>query len=182
MSARSVARRYAAALFDVTRTAKSEGQAGKDLAELARLISGHAELGRLLASPTVPISVKRAVLAAVMDAAGLASGEVRRMVAMLADRDRLTALPDLAAAFAERLQDAQQVVQADVASAVPLSDASRAALTAALGRATGKTVTMTERVDPALVGGIVARVGTFVYDSSVTRQLDRLREKLAANN
>ena len=89
---------------------------------------------------------------------------------------------DLAAAFTDRLEDAQKIVRADVASAVPLSDASRAALTAALGRATGKTVTMTERVDPALVAGIVARVGTFVYDGSVTRQLEKLREKLTTNN
>ena len=78
---------------------------------------------------------------------------------MLADRDRLAGLPELAATFAERLLDAQHIVSADVVTAAPLTDASRAALSAALGRATGKSVTITERVDPAIVGGVVARVG-----------------------
>jgi F-type H+-transporting ATPase subunit delta len=130
----------------------------------------------------VPAGVKREVLAALMDATGIASPEVRRMVALLADRDRLGILPDLAAAYAGLLMDAKQIVRADVVTAVPLTPASRAALADALGRASGKTVTMTERVDPSIVGGVVARVGTFVYDGSVTRQLERLREQLTTSN
>jgi F-type H+-transporting ATPase subunit delta len=182
MSARSVARRYAAALFDVTRTAGSEERAGQDLSELARTVAGHAELQGVLASPTVPAQVKKAIVLAVLHATGAASDEVRRTVAMLADRDRLAILSDLAAVFGDQLLDAKKIVQADVVTAVPLSAAGRAALTEALGRATGKSVTMTERVDPALVAGVVARVGSVVYDGSVTRQLERLREQLTTNN
>jgi len=117
-----------------------------------------------------------------MAQAGDLSAEVRRMVTMLADRDRLAALPQLAAAYAELLLDAQRIVTADVVTATALTDASRAALSAALGRATGKSVRLTERVDPAIVGGVVARVGSFVYDGSVTRQLERMRDKLNASN
>ena len=95
---------------------------------------------------------------------------------MLADRDRLALLPPVAAAFAERLMDAKRLAQADVVTAVPLTAASRAALADALGRASGKSVTMTERVDPAIIGGVVARIGTFVYDASVAGQLERLRD------
>ena len=181
MSARSVARRYAAALMDVTRKAGSEERAGEELAELSRTISGHKELENVLASPTVPATVKRDILASLMDATGVAAEEVRRMVGMLVDRDRLAALPELAAAFAEQLLDAKKIVRADVVTAVPLSPSGRAALAEALGRATGKAVTMTERVDPAIVGGVVARIGTFVYDGSVTRQLERLRDTLTAD-
>jgi len=100
------------------------------------------------------------------------------MITLLAERDRLAVIPDLADVFAARLLEAQNIVQAEVSSAAPLTDASRAALADALARATGKSVTMTERVDPALVGGVVARVGTFVYDGSVSRQLERLRDRL----
>lgn len=178
MSVRSVARRYAAALMDVARKAGSEERAGEDLAELARTISGHRELVNVLASPTVPAAVKRDILASLMSATGVGSEEVRRVVIMLADRERLGLLPELAEAFADRLLDAKKIVRADVVTAVPLSPSGRAALAEALGRATGKAVTMTERVDPAIVGGVVARVGTFVYDGSVTRQLERLREQL----
>jgi F-type H+-transporting ATPase subunit delta len=182
MNLRPVARRYAAALFDVTRRAGSEERAGQDLADLAHMMREHAELGRVVASSTVPSAVKKTMLLAIMDASGATSTEVRQLVGMLADRDRLGIMPDLATAFAERLMEAKRVVRADVVTAVPLTPAGRAALTEALARVSGKVVTMTERVDPAILGGVVARVGTFVYDGSVTGQLDRLRERLTTSN
>ena len=182
MNAQPVARRYAAALFEVTQKAGSVDRASQDLADLGLLFGEHAELRHVVASPTVPASVKKAIFNAIMAAAGLASAEVRRLVGMLADRDRLSLLPQVAAAFGERVMDAKRLAQADVVTAVPLTASSRAALADALGRASGKTVTMTERVDPAIIGGVVARIGTFVYDASVAGQLARLREKLTTNN
>ena len=178
MTTGKMARRYAAALFDVTRRNGTGERAGRELSEFAGLVDGHAELGRVLASPGVPASAKRAVIAGLLDKAGDVTPEVRRVVTMLADRDRLGALGSVAGAFAELLLEEQRVVRADVVTATPLSAASRAALGDALSRATGKTVTLNERVDPAIVGGIVARVGSLVYDGSVTRQLERLRDKL----
>jgi F-type H+-transporting ATPase subunit delta len=146
------------------------------------LIAGHPELTRVLSSPTVPVAVKRDIVNAVITAAGGTPIEVTRMIGMLAERDRLGELAGLAAAFSERLMDAQKVLRADVTTAVPLSDATRQALAAALGRATGKSITMTERVDPSIVGGVVARVGSFVYDASITRQIERLRDRLTASH
>ena len=181
MSASSTARRYAAALFDVVRKSGSEERAGRELSDIARSFSGHAELSRLLGSPAIPAGVKRSIVAKIMDAAGDVSPEVRRMIDMLADRDRLAHLPELSSAFSARLLDAQRVVRADVVTAVPLTDAHRTALTGALAQATGKTVTISEKVDPAIVGGLVARVGSMVYDASVTRQLQRIREKLTTS-
>lgn len=187
MSASRAARRYATALFDVTQKAGTIDAAGKGLEQLRDLISGHPELSRVLGSPAIPVSVKRDIVLKVLDAAGGAPAEVRRMIAMLAERDRLSELPQLAALFSERLMEAKKVVRADVVTAVPLSDASRAALSEAIGRATGKSVTIAERVDPAIIGGIIAKVGSFVYDASLTRQLERMKEqlttsKLATNN
>jgi F-type H+-transporting ATPase subunit delta len=139
-------------------------------------------LSRALTSPAIPVTVKRDIVLAVIDAVGSVPVEVRRMMAMLAERDRLAELPELAAAFSDQLMDANRVLRADVVTAVPLSDASRAALTATLGRATGKSVTLHERVDPSIIGGVIARVGSFVYDASLTRQLDRMREQLTTDN
>ena len=178
MTGQPVARRYARALFDVTQKADSLDQAGQDLADLARLLSEHAELSHVVASPTVPASVKKSLFAALMDAAGVTSVEVRRLIGMLADRDRLMLLPLLSTAFTERLMDAKRIAHADVVTAVPLTPSSRAALAEALGRASGKAVTMTERVDPAIIGGVIARIGTFVYDGSVARQLEKMRERI----
>jgi F-type H+-transporting ATPase subunit delta len=118
----------------------------------------------------------------ILDAAGIKIDEVRRLVGLLADHDRLAILDQVAAAFSERLLDAKKVAHADVVTATPLTPASRAALAEALGKASGKTVTMTERVDPSIIGGVVATIGSFVYDGSIAHQLDKIKKQLTANS
>ncbi len=181
MSDRSIARRYAAALFDVATKSGQADRAGDDLGAITRVVAGHADLSRVLASPSVPAHVKKQIMAEVMKASGTVTPEVTRLVLMLADRDRLGAIGALQEAYAERLLEEKKIVPAEIVTAVPLSDASRAALKKALGAATGRDVTMSERVDPAIVGGVIARVGSLVFDGSVVRQLARLRQKLATN-
>jgi F-type H+-transporting ATPase subunit delta len=184
---KTIARRYAAALFDVTSRNRTEEQAGRDIAAVVALIQGHDGLQRALETPAVPAQRKKAVIEAVMAAAGaIGTGsqvgdETRRMIVMLAERDRLAILPDVAALFAERLMAAKKIVPAEVVTAVPLPEKSRAAMAQALGRATGAEVTITARVDPAIVGGVIATVGSRVYDGSVAGQLDRLKKKLVAD-
>lgn len=190
MSERSVARRYAAALFDVAKKAGRVDQAGAELQSIIQTIDGHAELRRVFETPAVPAQVKKQIVTELLKTAGPAgaagsfSGEVSRMVVMLAERDRLGSgfLNGLCSAYAERLLEEKRIVPAEVTTAAPLSEANRAALTKALATATGRDVTLTERVDPSIVGGVVARVGSLVFDGSVTRQLERLRQKLATNN
>jgi len=182
MTAGRAARRYAAALFDVTEKNRSSDRAERELTDLAQALLSHAELSRVIASPAVPASVKKTIVTEIIKKAGVVSAEVQRVVAMLADRDRLDIVSDVASAYASRVMDARRVVRAEVTTALPLSAATRTALGEALGRATGREVTITERVDPAIVGGIVARVGSVVYDGSVTRQLERLRERLTQGN
>lgn len=179
MSERSVARRYAAALFDVTSAQGSSEQAGRDLSAFAGLVAGHEQLKQVLETPAVPAARKKAIIEALAQPIRLGD-EVRRMLLMLADRDRLAILPDLDTAFAARLLEGRRVMPAEVVSAVPLSDSGRAALIAALGQATGSDVTLTERVDPTVIGGFVTRIGSLVFDGSVSRQLERMRERLLA--
>ena len=178
MSARTLARRYAAALFDITHKAGTGEQAGRDLSSLATLIADHAELRRVVEMPAIPAHIKKSVLAAVFDAAGDVTPEVRRMVGLLAERDRVALVPDVARAFAERLMQAKRIVPAEVVTAVPLSGAARASLEAALTKASGTQVAMTERVDPAIIGGVVAKVGSIVFDGSVTRQIERMGQRI----
>ena len=175
-----MARRYAAALFDVALKTGHADRAGDELIAIARIVGGHAELRTLLATPAVPAATKKDIMTAVIETGGGVSAEVLRLVAMLAERDRLGVLPELQRAYADRLLEYRKVVPAEVVTASPLTDGSRAALTAALGAATGSQVTLNERVDPAIVGGIIARVGSMVFDGSVTRQLERIRQNLEA--
>ncbi len=182
MSDRSVARRYAAALFDVSKKNGRPDQAGDDLSALVQLIDGHAELKNVFETPAVPASAKKEIIASLIRAAGNVSDEVQRLATMLAERDRLMLLPEVQAAYAERLLTEKRVVPAEVTTATPLSDATRASLARALGAATGSQVILNERVDPSIVGGLIARVGSLVFDASVTRQLERLRQQLTTSN
>ena len=182
VSDRSVARRYAGALFDVARKAGHTDRAGEELQALVRTVEGHDELRRVLATPAVPAQIKREIVSSLLRASGGYSDEVSRLAVMLAERDRLGLLSQLQAVYAERLLADKKIVPAEVVTASPLSDDNRAALVRALGAATGSEVRLTERVDAAIVGGVIARVGSLVFDGSVTRQLERLRQKLATNS
>ncbi len=178
MTDKGAARRYAGALFDVMARSGDPAGAGRDLRAVNALVSGHAELLRALTSPAVSAPKKRAVLVSVLQAAGGVGPEVTRMVELMAERDRLGLLADTTEAFDGRLRDADRVVPAEVVTAVPLSDAQRMSVQTAIAKAAGKDVALSARVDPAIIGGIVARVGSVVFDGSVTRQLERLKQRL----
>ncbi len=180
MTSRAVARRYAAALFDVVSKDGDIDRTARELAGIKSAITDHDQLRKVLESPSVPMPTKRAILDAVVSSAGEASQHTQRLVGLLAERDRLAMLSEVADAFADRVRKANRIISAEVVTAVPLPDHSRAALAAALGRAAGGEVTITERVDPAIVGGVIAKVGSVVFDGSVTTQLARMRQKLVA--
>lgn len=180
MSDRSVARQYAHALFDVAERAAQTQTVGRDVAEMAALVANHADLKAVMDTPLVTPRQKRGLLDALIAAGGPINIEVQRMLELLADRDRLRLLGDVAAAYVARLMDAERVVSADVVSAVPLNEQGQAQLALALGKVTGRTVTVHVRVDPSIVGGVIARVGSLVFDGSVTRQIERFGERLHA--
>jgi F-type H+-transporting ATPase subunit delta len=180
MTSGLAARRYGAALFDVASRGGDVERVRRDLAAMRDLVAGHDELRRVFETPAVPAARKRAILDAVVAALGDVSVEVRRLLELVADRDRLTLLAAITEAYVTQVNAARRTVPADVVTAVPLSDDRRAALTQALGRATGGEVTLSARVDPSIIGGVVARVGSVVFDGSVTRQIERLRERLLA--
>ena len=87
-------------------------------------------------------------------------------------------MPDLAAAFRERLLAHQNIVRAEVTSAAPLSPEKTKALEDSLSKVTGKKVELSVSVDPELLGGVVAKIGSTVYDGSVKTQLERMRQEL----
>jgi len=178
VTAASIARRYAGALFDVTRKAGTEDRAGQELSTLASVVTGHAELRQVFETPALPPQVKRSVLTALVSQMGPISGELQRLLDLLGERDRLGMIPVVASAFTERLMQARKILPAEIVTAVPLSEASRTALVGALAKAVGTQVTISERIDPAIIGGVVAKVGSVVFDGSVTRQLERLGQRL----
>ena len=104
---------------------------------------------------------------------------VAKLLVLLAERDRLVVLPDLLASYRDRLLSYRKVVRAELTTSAPLDAATTEAIRQRLAQVTGNTVTLQTRVDPSIVGGLVAKVGTTVYDASVTRQLEKMRDQLA---
>ena len=178
MSRQASAGRYAKALLDVAIKEADPVKIEQELASFAELFEKNEELSKVLANPAVPVQAKRGVVEQLTTRIK-PSKPLAKLMMLLADRDRLDLLPDLLVAYRERLMDYQQVVRAEVVSAMPLPEAHTRQLEDKLARLTGRKVTMTTRVDPSIIGGVVARVGSTVYDGSVATQLQRMKEKLA---
>ena len=177
MSIRASAARYAKALLDVAIAESNPEQAERELAWFAGLTREHADLERVLLNPVVPAARKRAVVQELVTRASV-SAPVSKLLLLLADRDRLALVPDLLDVYRERLREHRQVLNAEVTTATPLTPERAEALRQRLAAMTGRTVTLTTAVDPALIGGAVTRIGSTVYDGSVARQLDAIRHGL----
>jgi F-type H+-transporting ATPase subunit delta len=125
----------------------------------------------------VPVSGKHGIVKEL--ASRLAFSPIlTKLLLLLADGDRLVLVPDLFAVYRDRLMDHRQIVRADVTTAEPLPEAKVSLLKQRLAQMTGRTVTMTTTVDPSIIGGVVARVGSTVYDGSVATQLDKIKNRL----
>lgn len=181
MNGRALARQYATALFDIARKIDAVDRIGRDVASFDRLLATNDELRAALTSQTVPPQRKSAAITALATASDGLSGEVLRLLRFMAERNRLTLFSDVAAAYAERAMDVDQAANATITTATALDEHARTALTNALGKAVGRRMTLTERVDPAIVGGVIARVGDTVFDGSITRQIERLKSRLLAD-
>jgi F-type H+-transporting ATPase subunit delta len=178
MTGRAAARRYARALFDVVRAEADPSRVETELASVQALVSSNDALRRALTNPAIPTSRKRAVIEALLAQAGTLTPALGKLLLMLAERDRFALLPDLVGSYRDRLMDHLHIVQAEVTTAVPLPEERRATIERGLAQATSRSVTLTTRVDPAILGGAVTRVGSTVYDGSIARQLERLKEQL----
>ena len=177
MPDRKAATRYARALFEVSLQQADPRQVERDLSGFADLLATHEALGKVLLNPAVPTPRKRAVVSAIVERAPMVPA-VARVLVLLAEHDHLGELPDLVDAYRARLMDHLKMVRADVTTAAPLPRDRAEALRQSLSTATGKQVSVVARLEPALLGGVVVRVGSTVYDGSLARHLERLKDKL----
>jgi len=176
---RSSAARYAKALLDVSRREGDPQAVERGLAAFVSLTGGHAQLARALVNPAIPVQRKTALVDALIARAPV-DQVLGKLLRLLAGRDRLVLLPDLLEEYRRRLMDLQNIVRAEVTSAVPLPAGAAQAIEHALAARTGRTVAMKTRVDPAILGGVVTRIGSVVYDGSVKRQLEKMKDSLTS--
>jgi F-type H+-transporting ATPase subunit delta len=178
MTNRTAANRYARALVDVgVKEGADLQQIERDLAGFVELFTLHPTLEKVMLNPAVPASRKGAAVAALTSRVGT-SPMVTKMLVLLGERDRLVLLPDLLDAYRERLLDHQRIVRASVTTATALATDRAQAIEQQLARVTGRTVTLDTKVDPSIIGGVVARIGSTIYDGSVSRQLEKMKQRL----
>jgi F-type H+-transporting ATPase subunit delta len=178
MTNRTAANRYARALLEVAlKETVDLAQVETELVAIVDLFTQNQTLQKVLLNPAVPAVRKRSAVAEIARQAALLD-VVRKLLILLAERDRLIILPDLLAAFRDRLMEHLKVVRAEVTTTVVLPPERLEAIRRRLAEVTGRTVNLTTRVDPTLIGGMVARVGGTVYDGSVTTQLRKMRAQL----
>ncbi|HET7745901.1 MAG TPA: ATP synthase F1 subunit delta [Vicinamibacteria bacterium] len=178
-AAAAVGRRYARALMDVATTQGVDlGVLGEEIVAWANLVETHAEAREALTSPSVPVERRKAAAEALAERVK-SSPLFRRVMALLVERGRLEVLPALAAAYRDLWNERRGVTAAEVITAVPLDKGQESALGAALATRAGGEVEITSRVDPAIGGGVVVRMGGRTYDGSVRARLLALRAHLA---
>jgi len=178
---RTAATRYARALLDVAQKEQADlSTVDSQLEALASLFEQNEGLRKALLNPAVPVPRKRAAMAEIIAKSGVLP-IVGRTLVLLAERDRLVLVPDVAEAFRQRLLDLRNIVRAEVTTADPLPAERVKAIQDSLAAATGRTVDITTKIDPSIIGGMIARVGSTVFDASVTSHLQRIRQRLDAS-
>jgi F-type H+-transporting ATPase subunit delta len=177
LSANAIARRYAKALVQL---AAEEGAVEAFHGELARvlaLFSANPELGSLLSNPAYGTEAKLEILKDVADKLSL-SGTISNFLLLLQERNRMTCLSAISSSYSILADELSGVVRPVITSALPLGEAQIAGIKAALEKSTGKKVSMTVDIDPALIGGVVTKIGDKVLDGSVKTQLTRIEDIL----
>lgn len=172
------ARRYAKALFMITRETGAAEAAADELDQFQEAVRQGPELVAVLGRPWVKPAERHAVAVAVAERVGCGK-TVRDLVALVAARGRMDHLREIVEAYRALVDEAAGRVRAVVRTAIALTEDERRLLAGRIERALGKQVLLEERVDTALVGGFVAQVGSLILDGSLDGQLQRMRERLA---
>lgn len=169
---------YAKAFADIAIAQGAPQTAVKQLADFGEAFAESGELRNFLGSPAVDLQAKHRVVEKITARQG-ASRIVRNFVFVILDHHRAHLLPEIIAGVQEVVRQRQGIAEADISSAVELSSVQKADLAKTLSRLTGKRIEPKYSLDPALLGGAIARVGDTIYDGSLRSRLAEMRTRLA---
>ena len=176
-SVSGVSGRYATALFELARDEKSVEAVKADLDRFSVMLDDSADLKRLVRSPVFGPDVQQKALSAVLDQAGI-SGVAANFLKVLTANRRLFAVADVIGAFNALVAKFKGEVTADVTVADALSNKNLDALKDALKSVTGKDVALNVKVDPAIIGGVVVKLGSRMIDSSLRTKLNSIKHAM----
>ncbi len=177
MTTRDLVRTYARALFDLAVAADAVDEVDDGIATVVDAIRGHTGLLATLVDVAMPGSKKREIMRDIFEAH--VAGEAVAIASVIAERGHAALIDDVAKAYREIVEKERGSLVAEVVTAVELTDELRSSLVARLSESLGHPVTLRERVDGSIIGGIVINVGGRVLDGSLTSQLDSVRSALS---
>ncbi len=172
-----IARRYAKALLAIGREDGKAETYKEELGAFVKLVEENRELEHAISNPLYDPESRKKVLEAVVERSGV-SKVMACFLFLLFDKGRIQYLKDIYIFYEKLTDELANIVRADLVSAVGLPEESIARIQAALSEKTGKIVKMDVRVDPALIGGVMTKIGDLVLDGSVRTQLMSLKESL----
>ena len=178
MSLQTVARRYATALADVAIERREEREVQNELDQWAEMIEAYPQLKEVFANPTVVYDHKRKVLEDLISRARVRE-TTASFLRVLLKNQRLSQLREIVERFGQVLDERGGVVAAHVTTARPIPEDLRNSLHDTLTVATGRKVRLSFTTDESIIGGLVARIGSTIFDGSVQSQLDRLANEMA---
>ncbi len=180
MIAAHVSRRYARALLELGIAENNLDALVGDIGKVADAYDGSTDFRVAVDNPLVPHAAKKAILTELCEK--LAIGKTaKHAVLLLGDRRRLVLLPEIATMLREMNDAKKGLLRAEVTTAVALSDAFYQKLLSTLEKLSNKRVVLDKKHDPALIGGVVLRIGDLVLDSSLKTRLDGLKHALLPN-
>ncbi len=171
---KGLAGRYASALYELAVEAKATDAVLYDLTELKSLMAKNAELNGVITSPVFARVEQAKAVMAIMEKAGANSLTIKFLGA-IADNGRLFALPQIIQAFSKEVARRNGQISAEVVSAVSLDGQRQKAVKETVSKLAGsKNILLEMKVDPSLLGGLVVRIGSRLFDTSVKTKLKRL--------
>jgi F-type H+-transporting ATPase subunit delta len=174
----SIARRYARALLDVATEAGRADAVSDQLSAFANVLADNRDLSDVLLNPAFTTQQRSGVIEGLMRAMGAVEPVLANTLRLLVDRNRLAYLPDIARLYRDMADAQAGRVRGHVTSAVPLTLDAVQKLSASLQALTQRQVVLEPRVDPSVLGGVAAQVGSTLYDGTLRTQLEQMRREL----
>jgi F-type H+-transporting ATPase subunit delta len=172
-----LAARYARAIYTLAAEKNEQDAVFEKMRALAEVIHGEQEIAKFLLSPLVRPAEKVAVIEKAVVALSLPDS-LQKFMLVLAKKNRLGIFKEIVAAYQQIADDAHGVTRGTVRSAAVLDPAERKRIETLVGKATKKQVILNYKEDAGLLGGLVAEVGSFTFDDSLTSHLKRINEQL----
>lgn len=177
MKTGAAARRYAKAVFSIGVESGEFERIGQEIAGVVSAMELDATMKDILTNPLYDATVRKGIIAGLSDKKTF-TPTTKNFLLLLVDKDRISLLPEISRQYQELSDEKAGRMKATIVTASKVSEAIVKELTSSLERNTGKKVFLSYKVEPALVGGIVLKVGDIVYDGSIRTQIHKLKDNI----